>query len=109
MLGRLGMSATEAIRAYQTFHERVFIHGKKHVGVGKFKATILEAEVKKIVRDWTGYEDLRLIDERWNDNGCPTYVKASGSAYAMKLIVLQFRVRQVCRKPLCTRLPTSHL
>ena len=51
MLGRLRMSTQEALAQYSTLAGRIFSKENKQSGTkdGKFKASTLEAEVKKLV------------------------------------------------------------
>ena len=76
MLGRLRMSVSDAIRCYDSFSEKVFSKGKKVVGDGKFKASILEDVIKEIVEEKTGDTDTRMMDSRPEQESCKTYVEA---------------------------------
>jgi len=78
MLGRLCMSVSEAIHHYESFSKTVFSGGKKYFGDGKFKASVFEDAVKRIVEAKTKVADLRLRvdDSRWNKKGCNTFVCA---------------------------------
>ena len=71
MLGRLGMSVTEAIASYETLAGRVFSDVKRF-GEGKFKARKLEEIIKEVVRDRTRQEDACMLDNRPEGNGCKT-------------------------------------
>ena len=73
MLGRLRMSVTEAIELYETLVETVFADVKVIGGHSKFKATKLEAVIKKIVTERTGHADERMMDTREGEV-CKTYV-----------------------------------
>lgn len=51
MLGRLRMSVADAISAYDKLAQDVFAETKRTGQDGKFKASRLEAAIKKIVSD----------------------------------------------------------
>ena len=76
MLGRLRMSVSDAIRCYDSFAEKVFSRGKKIVGDGKFKASILEDVIKEVVKEETGGADTRMMDSHPEHESCKTYVEA---------------------------------
>jgi hypothetical protein len=71
MIGRLRMSVDEALQRYESLAEKVFRLGKKRIGDGQFKASILEDAFKKIVREKTGNAELPMMDL---DNASRTYV-----------------------------------
>ena len=77
MIGRLRMSIDEAIKYYDSLTKRVFSEGKKTIGDGKFKATVLEDVIKEIVETKTGDADSHMMDTHSEGNVCKTYVTAS--------------------------------
>jgi hypothetical protein len=76
MLGRLRMSVDNAIDRYDSLAKRVFSEGKKIIGDGKFKASVLEDVVKKIVEAETGDADTRMMETSSDGQVCRTYVAA---------------------------------
>jgi hypothetical protein len=73
MLGRLGMSVTEAIACYGTLAKTVFSSVKRTGGEGRFRATKLEQVIKEVIRERTGHPDERMMDTRSEGKGCKTY------------------------------------
>jgi hypothetical protein len=80
MLGRLRMSVDDAINHYDSFAKTVFSEGKKTVGEGNFKASVLEDVIKNIVKTKTGDADTRMM-ETSSDAVCKTYVAALPSVF----------------------------
>lgn len=74
MLGRLRMSVEDAIKCYDSFAKRVFSGGKKTIGDGKFKASVLEEVIKEIVNAETGDADTRMMETSSDEQACRTYV-----------------------------------
>ncbi|SJK99991.1 uncharacterized protein ARMOST_03302 [Armillaria ostoyae] len=62
MLGRLKMSTTEALRCYNTLSSAVFGATKHFYSNGKFKATTLETEMKKVIVQAGYMTDQKLLD-----------------------------------------------
>ncbi|KAG9074605.1 hypothetical protein FRC06_010589, partial [Ceratobasidium sp. 370] len=70
------MDIDQAIAAYSRLVESVFSE-KKTIsagGSGTFKATKLEEELKKIVREATGDEDTLIMKTQQNEGECKVYV-----------------------------------
>ncbi|KAG8718742.1 hypothetical protein FRC09_012178 [Ceratobasidium sp. 395] len=78
MLGLLGMDVDQAITAYSRLIESVFSEMKmiSISGSGTFKASRLEEELKKIVRDATGDENTRIIKGQQDKEDCKIMVFA---------------------------------
>lgn len=72
MLGRLGMSLDEAIRAYSALVEEVFSHPKYTFWNGKFRSTLFEQTIKDIVAKQTHSEDTKMLDDGPQSSGCKT-------------------------------------
>jgi hypothetical protein len=77
MLGRLRMSVYDAITHYDSLAKKVFADGKKMMGDGNFKSSVLEGVIKDIVRATTGDADSRMMDTRPEVEVCKTYVEPS--------------------------------
>ncbi|QRW09831.1 patatin-like phospholipase protein [Ceratobasidium sp. AG-Ba] len=78
MIGLLRMDVDAAISAYSQLIERVF-SDKKMIstsGSGAYKASKLEEELKKIVRDATGDENTRMMANVGGANKCQVMVFA---------------------------------
>lgn len=69
MLGRLRMSVDDAICAYTALAKKVFSKVKIR-GDGKYKATNLEAAVRKIVEKYTHDPEATMLDLRPEDTIC---------------------------------------
>ncbi|KAG8792095.1 hypothetical protein FRC12_007206 [Ceratobasidium sp. 428] len=72
MLGLLGMDVDQAIAAYSKLIKVVF-SDKKMIsmsGSGTFKASRLEKELKKIVKDRTGDENTRMVNPQQDEADC---------------------------------------
>ncbi|EPS38438.1 hypothetical protein H072_7827 [Dactylellina haptotyla CBS 200.50] len=76
MLGRMGMTVDEAITKYETLSEEVFAETKRWTQDGRFKATKLEAAVKKVVKEFTGTEDTLIQASVTDILGCNAFVCA---------------------------------
>ncbi|KAG8690041.1 hypothetical protein FRC09_012163, partial [Ceratobasidium sp. 395] len=78
MLGLLGMNIDLAIAAYSRLVESVFSETKmiSMSGSGTFKASKLEEELKKIVRDATGDENTRIVKAQQDEQDCKVMVFA---------------------------------
>jgi len=74
------MSVDDAINHYDSFAKTVFSEGKKTVGEGNFKASVLEDVIKNIVKTKTGDADTRML-ETSSDAVCKTYVAALPSVF----------------------------
>jgi hypothetical protein len=77
MLGRLRMSVDDALERYDSLVEEVFRDGKKRMGDGKFRASVLEDVFKKIIRDAKGDPELRMMDSSSDGHVCRMYVAVS--------------------------------
>jgi hypothetical protein len=76
MLGRLRIELKQTIPIFAKLVNDVF-SDRKLISTGdaaSFKATKLEAALKKIVRDATGDENTRLMDTLSDADDCKTYV-----------------------------------
>ncbi|KAG8684205.1 hypothetical protein FRC08_013812 [Ceratobasidium sp. 394] len=76
MLGLLQIDVEQAISTYARLVEHVF-SDKKMIstsGSGTFKASKMEEELKKIVRDVTGDEDTRMMSTSLDGEDCKMYV-----------------------------------
>lgn len=84
LLGRLGLSAGEAIDVYTRLAERIFSEKKRKWQDGTFKATILESEIKKVVVERLGPErsDARMLEDDDQGQGCKMYVRRPGNIYS---------------------------
>jgi hypothetical protein len=70
MLGRLGMSVDEAKQYCSTIVKEVFSK-KKRIGGESFKATKLEAAVKRMLESYGAGADARMMDPQANSSeGC---------------------------------------
>ncbi|KAG9109510.1 hypothetical protein FRC07_008292 [Ceratobasidium sp. 392] len=71
MLGLLRIDIDQAITAYSGLVESVFSDKKviSTSGSGMFKASILEEQLKKIVRDATGDENARMMKAQQDESG----------------------------------------
>jgi hypothetical protein len=67
------MSVEEAIEAYGTLVKKVFRDGRKVTGDGKFRASILEDVIKRIVKEKTGDADSRMLNDSPDGQACKTY------------------------------------
>ncbi|QRV95420.1 kinesin light chain [Ceratobasidium sp. AG-Ba] len=78
MIGLLGMDIDAAISAYSQLIEHVFSDKKMLTtsGSGTYKASKLEEELKKIVRDATGDENTRMMESVRDTNKCQVMVFA---------------------------------
>jgi hypothetical protein len=80
MLGRLRMSTTEALQKYNEIAGNIFSarNRKRTMQEGKFKATTLEQEMKKIVAATIQGSDgeTRMLDK--------DYIGKKGAAYVYK-------------------------
>ncbi|QRW09803.1 kinesin light chain [Ceratobasidium sp. AG-Ba] len=78
MIGLLGMDIDAAIAAYSRLIEHVFSDKKMLTtsGSGTYKASRLEEELKKIVRDATGDENTRMMESVGDTNKCQVMVFA---------------------------------
>jgi hypothetical protein len=74
MLGRLRLSVSDTIEYYDSLAEKVFSNGKKVVGDGHFKGSILENVVKEIVKAKTADADSRMMETDSDGKVCKTYV-----------------------------------
>jgi hypothetical protein len=76
MLGRLRIQPKQAIPIYEKLLQDVFTDTNitNLSGSDAFKASKLEAELKKIVRDATGDENARMVDTQLDAEGCKTCV-----------------------------------
>lgn len=76
LLGRLGLSAGEAIQLYKRLAERVFSEKKWKFQDGTFKATILEKEIKKVVTEKLGpsQDGAKMLEDEDEGNGCKMFV-----------------------------------
>ncbi|KAJ7464155.1 FabD/lysophospholipase-like protein [Mycena latifolia] len=85
MLGRLRMSVEEAIQAYDTLAQAVFSETKRFGQDGKFKASLLEGAIQKIVKEKSASQDPyeTMKDPLDRDAICRTFVCAQ-SAHAMR-------------------------
>ncbi|KAJ6582705.1 FabD/lysophospholipase-like protein [Mycena vulgaris] len=85
MLGRLQMTVADAIKAYDSLAQAVFSE-KKHMGQdGTFKASLLEAAIKKIVEQNSPSRNPcePMKDSQMREAFCRTFVCAQ-SAYSMR-------------------------
>jgi hypothetical protein len=69
------MSVDDALKRYDSLVERAFCDGKKRIGDGKFRASVLEDVFKKIIRDAKGDAELRMMDSPSDEHVCKTYVR----------------------------------
>ncbi|KAJ7690552.1 FabD/lysophospholipase-like protein [Mycena rosella] len=78
MLGRLRMTVDEAISAYNKLAQDVFKNTKRLDQDGTFKASRLEAAIKKIVQDYTTTKNMNepMEDPGQEDAICRTFVCA---------------------------------
>ncbi|KAG8744012.1 hypothetical protein FRC10_010991 [Ceratobasidium sp. 414] len=74
------MDIYQAITAYSRLVESVFSEKKviSASGSGTFKATKLEEELKRIVREATGDENTLMMKKQQNEGECKVYVKHVG-------------------------------
>jgi hypothetical protein len=98
MLGRLRMSVSDTITHYDALAKKVFSDGKKVIGDGHFKGSVLRDVVKEIVKAKTADADSLMMEADSGGGVCKTYVDVLSSHRAAKLIGSQFRLRQGCRK-----------
>jgi len=77
MLGRLRLSVSDAINHYDSLAEKVFSDGKKVIGDGHFKGSVLRDVVKKIVEAKTADADSRMMETDSDGKVCKTYVDVS--------------------------------
>ena len=71
------MSVDDALKRYDSLVGKVFCDGKKTIGDGKFRASVLEDVFKKIIQDATGDAELRMMDLPSDGHLCKTYVAVS--------------------------------
>ncbi|KAG5716586.1 Calcium-independent phospholipase A2-gamma [Termitomyces sp. T112] len=76
LLGRLCMSVDEAINVYNEFAGKVFSERKYCWQDGTFKASTLEAAVKKIVARFDKSGDDNMMSEMSKRSACKTFVCA---------------------------------
>ncbi|KAG8705087.1 hypothetical protein FRC09_003165 [Ceratobasidium sp. 395] len=78
MLGLLEIGVEQAISIYSTIVEHVFSDKKliSTSGSGTFKASKLEEELKKMVREATGNENTRLMNAPSKEDACKIMVFA---------------------------------
>jgi hypothetical protein len=76
MIGRLRIQLKESISIFAKMLQVIFSDKKMSVttGSGAFKASKLEAALKKIVLDATGNENERMMDNQPDGDECKTYV-----------------------------------
>ncbi|KAG8792218.1 hypothetical protein FRC12_006796 [Ceratobasidium sp. 428] len=75
MLTLLGLDIEQSISAYSRLLDSVFSE-KKTFGIsgsGAFKASKLEEELKKMVREATGDEDTLMMNAQHDEEGCKVY------------------------------------
>ncbi|KAJ7262822.1 FabD/lysophospholipase-like protein [Mycena rebaudengoi] len=106
MLGRLRMTVEDAIRAYDALAQGIFSHIKFFGQDGKFKASRLEAAVKKIVAENSPAEDPHELNQLMKDpvgeGICRTFVCAQ-SAHTMRgNIPVLFRTYDSPNEPAAT-------
>ncbi|KAH7340857.1 acyl transferase/acyl hydrolase/lysophospholipase [Rhizoctonia solani] len=82
MLGRLRMSVSDAIKAYVSLSEEIFSEQKHRWQDGKFKASLLEKAIKRIVSEHSENKDEEarifdpLIQANSESRGCRVFVCA---------------------------------
>lgn len=81
LLGRLGLSAGEAIEVYRRLAERIFSERKPKWKDGAFKATVLEDEIKSVVGEILGPEraDAKMLEDEGQEQRCKMYIHLSRS------------------------------
>lgn len=77
MLGKLHMSAEDAITAYSQFAKQVYSQKKFGGGEGVFKATQFEISIKDIIKAAKGCADAPMRDTNSSFGGCERYYYAS--------------------------------
>lgn len=83
LLGRLGLSAGEAIEVYRRLAERIFSGRKPKWKDGTFKATVLESEIKSVVGESLGPEraDAKMLEDEDQGQYCKTYIHRLSREY----------------------------
>ncbi|KAJ1300003.1 hypothetical protein OPQ81_011837 [Rhizoctonia solani] len=92
MLGRLRMGIDETIRAYVDLMKTVFSDRKFKKSANVFKSSVLEKELKKLVRQVAGREDEILLEQ--TDQGierCHVIVYAMSAFHMTESVPTPFR------------------
>ncbi|KAG8775064.1 hypothetical protein FRC12_001676 [Ceratobasidium sp. 428] len=84
MLGLLGLDIEQAISAYSRLVDSVFSERKmiSTSGSGAFKASKLEEELKKMVREATGDQDTLMMETQLDEEDCKVYVRLKTCLHA---------------------------
>ncbi|MCJ1378166.1 hypothetical protein MMC17_001262 [Xylographa soralifera] len=81
LLGRLRLSAAQAIKAYETLARKVFSEKKAKRKDGTFKASKLEEAIKNVVQESLKNMDAMLYEEKERDSDkCRAFVCALGAS-----------------------------
>ncbi|KAJ7077531.1 FabD/lysophospholipase-like protein [Mycena belliarum] len=104
MLGRLQMSIEEAIDAYDSLAQFVFSETKPTWKDGRYKASRLEAAIKKIVEEKSESQnaDEPMKDSRTGDAICKTFVCAHSAVTMRANIAHLFRTYDSPNEPAAT-------
>ncbi|CUA74931.1 Calcium-independent phospholipase A2-gamma [Rhizoctonia solani] len=99
MLGRLRMSISEAIEAYVELSDQIFSEHKHRWQDGRFKASLLEKAIKKIVSDHSSSDgEARMFDPLLQNNpqpkGCRAFVCALSRDNMEGKLPVHFRTYQ---------------
>jgi hypothetical protein len=80
MIGRLRMSMSDTIMHYDSLAKKVFSDGKKVVGDGHFKGSVLRDVVRELVEAKTANADSLMMETDSDGKVCKTYVDVSSSS-----------------------------